>query len=231
MQRLSVPRYIQWIFLTALFFLLLMTLLRLSLVLSFNRSSDFKSLLPAFWLGFRFDLRIVSIVSFLVFLFGSIKPLHPLQKKYGRLVSFIIYTLFSIVFTIFYTVDFPHYSYVGQRLNGSILNYLDDAKITMGMVWQTYPVFILILVLFASIFILIAVVKFMYNYILSKPITASKRSRLGWSLVFFVLLAIGIFGRVGQFPLRWSDAFAIGKDYQSQVALNTFQSFFSSLSY
>jgi phosphoglycerol transferase MdoB-like AlkP superfamily enzyme len=231
MQRLKVPRYIQWIVLTGFIFLLLMSLLRLSLVLSFNHPKHLQGLLAAFVLGLRYDLRIVGIVSLLVFLIGSFKALNPIQKKAGRAISFSLWTLFIIALCFFYAIDFPHYAYLSQRLNGSVLNYLDDAKISMKMVWQTYPVIKIIIGLILGVLALLGIVKLTYNYILSKKITSTRRSGIAWSAVLFVLLAIAIFGRVGQFPLRWSDAFAVGDDYKAQVSLNPFQSFFSSLSY
>ena len=44
-------------------------------------------------------------------------------------------------------------------------------------------------------------------------------------------IGLGIFGRIGQYPLRWSDAFSEGGDYQANLSLNPFQSFFSSLKF
>jgi len=67
--------------------------------------------------------------------------------------------------------------------------------------------------------------------LLSQRIHATKWSKVGWGIGFFLLCALGIFGRIGQYPLRWSDAFALGNDYQSQIALNPMQSFFSSLNF
>ena len=49
------------------------------------------------------------------------------------------------------------------------------------------------------------------------------------------MMAYCIVGRIvvkgGQYPLRWSDAFTLGKDYAANVASNPFQSFFSTLSF
>lgn len=87
MQKLKVPRYIQWIVITGFIFLLLMTSLRFALIASFNHPEHFSGLLPAFVLGLRYDLRMVSIACLVIFLIGSFKPLDPLQKKTGRFVS------------------------------------------------------------------------------------------------------------------------------------------------
>lgn len=231
MQKLKVPRYIQWLVITGLFFLLLMTLLRLAFIFTFKSGFHFSSLLPSLLLGIRFDLRIVCLACMLFFLLGSIKFLHPIQTKAGSSLSFTLWAVFSLVFCFFYVVDFAHYSYLFQRLNASVLNYLEDAGISMSMVWQSYPVIWIIAAIVTGTFLLLAMVKLIYNYILSKPITSNKASRMSWGLVFFILLSLGIFGRAGQYPLRWSDAFALGSDYKAQVALNPFQSFFSSLDY
>ena len=231
MQKIKVPRYIQWIVLTAVIFLLLMTLLRLILVLIFGHNVSYSALLPSFILGFRFDLRMVSIVSLVIFLAGSIKPFHPFLTKAGRAISFWLYGIFSVIFCVLYSVDFFHFAYLSQRLNGSVLNYASDAKISVNMMWESYPIIKLAFTLLLGVFALLALIRLTYNYILSKPVKSVRYTRIAWGLVFFGLLGLGIFGRAGQFPLRWSDAFRFNSDFKSQVALNPFQSFFSSLSF
>jgi phosphoglycerol transferase MdoB-like AlkP superfamily enzyme len=100
------------------------------------------------------------------------------------------------------------------------------------MIWQTYPVIKIVLSLLAGMAILSLVVRSTYTHVSKNSrYTLEKAGRIGWSIVVFLLLAVGIFGRVGQYPLRWSDAFSQNSDYKAQIALNPFQSFFSSLSY
>ncbi len=231
MQRLKVPRYIQWIIITGFIFLLLMSGLRLALVLAFKHPGNFSSLLPSFLLGLRFDLRVVAIFSLLLFIIGSIPPFHPVQKKAGRAIAFSLWSIFILVFCFFYVLDFAHFAYLSQRLNASALNYLEDAKISAKMVWQSYPVLWLILTLLGGFSLLIALVRLSYNHVLSKRLTSTKKSRLAWSITLFLLLAVSVFGRIGQYPLRWSDAFSLGDDYKAQISLNPFQSFFSSMNY
>jgi hypothetical protein len=55
--------------------------------------------------------------------------------------------------------------------------------------------------------------------------------RVAWTGAAMTACAIGIFGRIGQYPLRWSDAFNLRNDASANLALNPFQSFFSSLSF
>ena len=232
MKKLKVPRYIQWLVLTGIIFLLLMSLLRLALVLSFKTpSAQATPFTQVFLLGLRYDLRMVAIACLLLFSIGSVPVLHPFEKKWGKRISFWIWGLLIVVFAVFYTVDFANYAYLSQRITGSVLNYLDDAKISMGMVWQTYHVGWILLGLLTLIAALFTLVRIAYNLVLSRPKDASKRTRISWAIVFFLLLALGIFGRAGQYPLRWSDAFAFGNDYAANISLNPFQSFFSSIGF
>ena len=232
MNKLKIPRYIQWIVLTGIIFLLLMTLLRLALVLSFKIPSNSATpFYDVFVLGMRYDLRDVCIASLLLFIFGTIPALHPFEKKWGRRISFIVWTILIVAFALFYAVDFANYAYLSQRLRANLLNLLQDTKTSLGLVWENYHVgwIILGLVLLGSA--LLALVRMTYNIVLSRQKLTTKPSRITWSIIFFLLLAIGIFGKFNQYPLRWSDAFSFENDYAANIALNPFQSFFSSLEF
>lgn len=209
-----------------------MSLLRLGFVLAFKSPSTASvDLTGAFLLGLRFDLRMVCIMALVFFILGSIPALHPLDKKWGKRISFWIWVLVIIVFALFYVIDFANYAYLSQRVTVNLLTFLQDARISAGVVWQTYPVIKIIIALILLCFALLAIITFTYNVVLSKPKTATRKSRFFWSLIFFLLLGLGIFGRWGQYPLRWSDAFVFGNDFAANVSLNPFESFFSSFQF
>jgi len=242
---IKVPKLIRSVLATGIIFLLIMSLLRTALFLSFSKQGNhFGDLLPAFWLGVRFDLRYVGILSAILLISGSIPPLHPFRSKAGRKLSLFLTGLAGFLVVFFYCVDFAHYSYLSQRLNGSVLNYLVDAGISAGMVWQTYPVIRILLLLIAGTWLIRRIFKKVYERIDKSPAYESNtfqkmssrnpmslRSRIIWFVLVFLLLGLAIFGRIGQFPLRWSDAFALGSDYKANLSLNPFQSFFSSLKF
>jgi phosphoglycerol transferase MdoB-like AlkP superfamily enzyme len=209
-----------------------MTVLRMSITWIFpSHGYTFSQLLPSFILGIRYDLRIVCIAAMVIFLVGSLGFLHPLNKKAGRRVGLSLWVIFIVILIFFYLVDFTNYAYLSQRMNANLLNYLEDAGVSFKMMWQSYPVLWMIAGILGGTALLIWIVKSTYNYILSKPIVANKRARIWWGIGFFLLLGLGIFGRVGQFPLRWSDAYSLRSDYAANLALNPFQSFFSSLKF
>jgi phosphoglycerol transferase MdoB-like AlkP superfamily enzyme len=232
MNKLKVPRYIQWIVLTGIIFLLLMSLMRMALVLSFTiPTNNHTPFADVFLLGLRFDIRDVCIALLLLFIIGTIPALHPFEKKWGRRTSFIIWTILIIAFAFFYVVDFANYAYLSQRLRASLLNLLQDTKTSLGLVWENYHVGWIILAMILLVSALLGLVRLMYNIVLSRPKLTTKGSRITWSIVFFLIMALGIFGRFNQYPLRWSDAFSFENDYAANVALNPFQSFFSSLEF
>lgn len=210
------------------FYMLTMFLLRVGLLLFFNINVGSLKLLDVFVLGFRFDIRQVLIPVFITFIVSLF--INPFSNKWVKNGVVFIWTIFSVLFIFFYTSDFMHYAYLSQRLNASVLNYLEDAKISLNMAWQSYPVIklLFIIILLSVGFYLIIRLFFKQSANLQIPI---KRINIPIGVLFFILCAIGIFGRVGQYPLRWSDAFSLGNDNASQLALNPFQSFFSTLNF
>ncbi|HVU95917.1 MAG TPA: sulfatase-like hydrolase/transferase [Puia sp.] len=210
-----------------------MSLLRLGLFLFFSRQGhSFSDLISSFVLGIRFDLRYVGILCALLLITGSLPFLNPFRKPAGRKWTIFLIALSGFLILFFYSVDFAHYSYLSQRLNASVLNYLADANISANMVWQTYPVLRILLLLIIGTWLVAKGAKYLYKRIGRGQDPVLKTSgRAGWWVGTFLLLALAIFGRVGQFPLRWSDAFSLGNDYKASLSLNPFQSFFSSLKF
>lgn len=236
MKKLKIPRYIVWLFLTGIIFLLIMGLLRWTVVLKFRTPTEKTiSLVEAYWLGFRYDLRFVAITVLLIYLIGSIPFLHPINKKWGSRISFFIWTLFVIFLTIFYIADFAHYGYLRQRLNANVLTFLNDAKISFGMMWQSYHLGWILAGALIAISLLMTIVKLNYNFILSRPNVSTKKSSKVWGVIFVLFLAFCIVGNIvykgGQYPLRWSNAYNLGNDYAANIALNPFQSFFSTMEF
>jgi len=221
-----------------------MSLLRLALFLAFSRQGhSFTGVFSSFLLGMRFDLRYVGILELLILLTGCVAGPALFRRKAGRRWVLGLTGVAAFLLVFFYLVDFAHYSYLSQRLNASVLNYLADAAISTTMVWQTYPVFRLLLLLVAGTWGLYRVVRWVYERVARREDPGAgrrtddrsgagvKKVRAGWYVLCFLLLGLAVFGRAGQYPLRWSDAFGLGSDYQANLALNPFQSFFSSLRY
>ena len=210
-----------------------MSLLRVLLFFSFSsQGNHFGQLADAGVLGLRYDLRYVGILGALLLITGSFPFLHPFKTPAGRKWALFITGLAAFLLVFFYSLDFAHYSYLSQRLSASVLNYLADARISASMVWQTYPVIRIVLLLIGGTWLIVRLLKLVYGRIARGPSPAlSGKGRAGWFILAFLLFGLAIFGRIGQYPLRWSDAFSLGSDYKANLSLNPFQSFFSSMKF
>jgi len=229
----TAPRYIRWIISVSFLFLVLMTLARLALFFFFKTTGQsFTQSIPAFWLGARYDLREVGVMAVVMLLLGTIRPLNAFATNLGKRFWFTLLSIFTLLLVLFYMLDFEHYDYLNQRLNASALNFLQDAQVSFGMIMQTYPVFRLVFALIVLVVLIMFIVNRMHRSIANQPADkVTKGSSWVWGILVFLLFGGGVYGHLGQYPLRWSDAFSLGDDHLSQLALNPVQSFFSSLKF
>ena len=116
--------------------LIIMTLARIGSYFYFTSHNE-QNLLSAFILGLRFDLRTISLILLVILIVGSIRFLKPFNSRRHRNTWVVILSIIFTVLVFFYVIDFAHYSYLNQRLNASVLNYLEDAGISMQMVWES----------------------------------------------------------------------------------------------
>ncbi len=224
-----IPRLLKWLFTVLVFFLVLMMLYRIFFFWHYKTVDKVFSM-GAFVLGLRYDLRVVGIMGMIILILSVIPGLHPFKRlKSSRFWNFLL-TFFLKITLLIFIIDFYHYDYLHQRLNASVLNYFSDAGISAKMVWQTYPLIKVILLL-----ALLAVAAWIFfRWLLSRyqqVHVVDKRRKIWMYVLSSVLLGVAVFGKVGQYPLRWSDAFSLEDDFKSNVALNPFQSFFSTLSF
>lgn len=111
------------------------------------------------------------------------------------------------------------------------MSFLRDARISGAMLWQTYPVIRIVAGIAIGAFLFIWIIKVLHKKAGRPNLKPAKAVGRVWFFIFFLACAVAIFGRMGQYPLRWSDAFNTGNDFNANLALNPFQSFFSSLKF
>jgi phosphoglycerol transferase MdoB-like AlkP superfamily enzyme len=177
-------------------------------------------------MGARFDARVCAMLALVSLLFYKV----CITKKWSK--PKLLSALMAIVFTIIAlacAVDFFYYDYLQQRLSASILNFVADANISAKMVIETYPV------VSGSIGLLITSFLFyvIFKGISQVPVQECRKSKLTIVsiVIFFIGCTLFIFGRIGQYPLRWSDAFTLSDEFKANAALNPFQSFVSTLKF
>ena len=236
MKKTFLPKTIRWTFYSGFVFLIIMSLLRFVFVNYFSApASADNNLTSSYILGFRYDLRYVTIVMMITLLFSYIKPLNPFDKKLGKQIAIITWMLFSSLLLFFYTADFIHYAYVHQRLNASILSYIDNPLISMQMMWQSYSIITIIIIFLVVEWVLYKFISFTYQLSDKYKRTGSQFKNIITQTIFFIILLYAAIGNIiykgGQYPLRWSNAYSLGSDYKANVALNPMQSFFSTLNF
>lgn len=220
---------LRWILSVLLLFVGIMGLLRLFFYWQYNPAGKPYSG-STLLMGMRFDIKFASIMAVSMLVLCALPFLNPIKKPKAAPFWNVILTIVFFLVLLVYAIDFYHYSYVQQRLNAAILSYFNDAAITFNMGLQSYPVFrvLLLIILFTIVFAFVFR-RLLFNY--QTQTVINHRKGIGWYILFFLLFALGIFGKLGQFNLRWSDAFTLSDNFKANVALNPFQSFFSTLRY
>ena len=229
---LKIPKLIRWIFAVGIIFLIWMGVLRLIFYFSFNHAGNpISTLGSTFLLGFRYDLKMTCFLLEGMLLIGALNVSDPFMSNRSRKGFFLLLALASVVTSFIYTIDFAHYSYLSLRLSASILNYMQDAGISLTLVWENYPVIRMILAVVLVSFIIWRIMVRIYYKIYRSSFTGRNKQKWIWITATAILFGMGIFGNFGQFNLRWSQAFTLGNDYRANLALNPYQSFFSSLKF
>lgn len=202
-----------------LVFLFLFTIYRLSFWLFFNSEIN-TDLIQAFYLGFKFDLRLAVLLVLPIFLIGWIKYLN-LTHKMGK-IFWRIYLLFVFTIIIFlYFLDFGHYSYLKTHLNNTIFRFLEDSEIATTMLWQSYPIIWIVI----SFIALIMVFNFILGKLFEKIAQQSSPNlplfkKIVINTIVGILILLALYGKFSWYPLRWVDAHFSSKNFIADLTTN-----------
>lgn len=176
-------------------------------------------------------LFVGSLFALILLWLFTTKNCNPFQNDISRKIFKTYFFIFSLALVVFYAVDFQHFDYLHQRLNATVLTYTEDASISTNMILETYPIFWILMYMILSTAVLVILNNWYFKRIKNKPFREHLVFKAGIGIIFTLLLAVGIFGRFNQYPLRWSDAFVFNDDFKANLALNPMQSFLSSLEF
>ena len=213
-----------------LIFLLIFTLFRLATYFAFKpKGFSFYDLLPSFLMGVQFDLRWIAIILLPIVLMSMTPRLSPFysarNKKwwtwYLAVVTFIVF--------FFFAADFGSFSYNQTRLDAGAMNFVEDPGISLMMMWQTYPLFWMVLGLLVSVLFF----RWMYHKSHWRVITSTDGLKIPYRRKYFVFAAVILFllvyGRIALTPLSWKQCFVFEDSFKSYLALNPLQNFFATL--
>ncbi len=220
----KIPKLVRFLFIVFVINLGVFTLWRLVFWQYFANPADpipVNELLRAFYLGFKYDVRLSLIMLLPVYLLAWYRPINlfggllPRRLWLGYLV-----VVMSLVL-LFYSVNFAYFSYLHVPLDATALRFLQNMETSMLMVWQSYPIIWIAL----GIILLVTLYLWGLNHMvlrlgrLVKPDVSRRRHVLTVSFVTFIMI-LGMYGKVSWYPLRWSDAFATSHPLASSVGIN-----------
>lgn len=230
--RLKVPKTVLWVLNLWGIYIILFTAFRLITFFLFRPEDEaMQGLLSSFVLGLRFDLRWISLLLLpivLVSLQPQYSPFYsPRNKRFWTGYLAIITT---IVF-FFFAADYGCFSYNKTRLNASALNFAEDPATSIKMLWQSYPLLWLLLLLVLSVVALRWMFFRTHVYIISRTSERTFPHRRRWLMVSSLAFGLLIYGSISLQPLRWNNAFTLQDSFKSYLALNPLQNFFTTLKF
>jgi phosphoglycerol transferase MdoB-like AlkP superfamily enzyme len=228
----TVPLTIQWLFVLWLIYVLVFTIFRISTVFLFRPPYiSFPSLLPSFWLGFRFDAKWISIILLPIAVLSIYPKFSPFfSEKNKRAWSYYL-AITTLVVLFFFGADFGNFSYNHTRINASALNFAEDPIISFKMLWQSYPMVWLLFSLAIAVFLMAKVFKKTHVQTIKRNVQSNMIYKKKWHAGAILFLCWSLFGLFSFKQLRWKDAFQLNDNFKSYVALNPLQNFFTTLQF
>ncbi|MGE5106270.1 MAG: LTA synthase family protein [Sphingobacteriales bacterium] len=230
-KRFLLPPTARWVLQLFWIFLGVFTLFRIATLIAFKPSYEITTdLFPSFLLGLRYDIRWICIVLAPLLVFGSFTSLSPFYSRRNKKWWIAYLTVMTLFILLFFGADFGHFGYISTRLNASALNFIDDFRTSMMMLWESYPIFWILLGLGLVVWLIARLVGHTHN-IVEKSNNEKfyfKSGRVVWLLL---LMFAGIYGKPAAKPLVWKDAFSLGDNFKAYLALNPMQNFFTTLKF
>ncbi len=228
--KLKIPKTILWVINLFIIFLLIFTLFRLATFIAFRpKGLSLWDVTPSFFLGLRYDARWIALILSPVILVSHIPRLSPFfsnrNKKwwtwYLAIITFIIF--------FFFAAGFGSFSYNRTPLDAGAMNFVEDPKVSLKMMFQTYPMVWMILGLIVAVLFF----RWMYHRSHWQVVHQTDGKGIPYKRKYFIIaaLVLGFFiwGSVTHHSLKRNDSFRLGNSFKSYLAINPMQNFFATL--
>jgi len=210
--------------LIGLFYLIVMTLLRLAFFLYYSTNISLNSeLLESFLLGFRLDLTVVGYMYVLPYLTALFS--QPFKVHFYSIFKYYYFIIFVIFFTL-NLADFGFYSYFKEHINILFFGLFDDdTEALMKTFWSNYPVVLILGVYFLCLILAYKTIHKIFSITFKSQKTLTlKKSILAW-LVLIIAIFLIIRGTFGMYPLGKMLPNISSDKFINQVAQNSTRSF------
>ena len=231
MHKLS--RQHQFLVYTTLVTIVLLSAFRLLFWSYFSNPNDpiaTDELFYSLYVGLKLDLRLTLLILLPFFISSGFLWFNPFISNKARWGWAIYFLLTFTIVMLFYFVDFAHFAYLHRPLDATILRFVANFSISAQMVWQTYPVFGLVLMLLVLTTIYAGLLKLIFTRCAqTEPPTRGKMKRVVMTSFASLLIIFGLYGKFSFYPLRWSDAFTSTHEFAPAVTLNPVLYFFETI--
>lgn len=228
----TIPLTIRWLVSLWIIFMLIFTVLRIATLISFMPPQvKVAEVLPAFSLGFFYDVRWVSIFLLPIALLSMFPGLSPFYSVRNKKVWSWYLAAAALFVLIFFGADFGNFSYNHTRLNASALNFAEDPGVSARMLWQSYPLVWILFALSLTVFLLFILFRHTHVITNKRPVNEGSVSVKMWFSITILLLGWSVYGLFLSRPLKWKDAFLLNNNFTAYLALNPLQNFFSTLQF
>ncbi|MFQ3322245.1 MAG: phosphoglycerol transferase MdoB-like AlkP superfamily enzyme [Pseudomonadales bacterium] len=194
---------------------------------------DAQSLFKTLYVGFKFDLRLACLITLPLMVLGLLPYFHIAKSAVTRKIAAGYLVLWIPAILMVYIIDFGHYSYLGMRVNSTVLRFAEDMTISTTMMWESYPVIWITLSWITMSVVLLAAIRLLAAKTLeTEKVTLTKLQKTGGVLIFGVMTLLFLLGRFAGFnienpvPLRWNDADVTGNSKVTALGINPVLNFY-----
>lgn len=210
-------------------YLFIFTAFRVATVLFFKPSElSFSSLIPAFWLGLKYDLRWISVLLLPIAIVSLFKKLNPFYSP-GTKKFWTYYLGIVTLFVLFiYGADFAQFSHAQARINADAMLPVKEHGNRFLLIWRNYPVIWISIALLGAVLMVLWMFRRQHVGITDKNAGVHKFTYLRrWHFVGLLVLAWFIYGFFTGGPLKLDRAFRLNNSFTTNLALNPMQNFFT----
>ena len=217
------PRPIRFIGTNIVVLLLALTGLRVAFWTIFQDPADAPTgdvLRESFYLGLKFDLRLALLLNLPFALLAWLPALDPFRSVRGRKLWLVYFGVTAGLLLFFYGVDFGHYGYLESRVDASVLRYLFDPRESVGVLWGSYPVVRGLSAIALAVTGYVLLLRRLFRGDAAPAASRPLAVRVALVTAAAALFALGIYGKLSYYPLRWSDAYFSPHAFASALSLN-----------
>ncbi|WP_084489942.1 LTA synthase family protein [Niabella ginsenosidivorans] len=228
--KLKLPKTILWVIHMGIVLGGLFFIFRLITFFAFRPPGiSFTDCIPAFILGIQYDLRWVSIFLLPIILFSYQRSFSPFYSAGNKRFWTWYLAVASFLLFLFFIADLVSFSYNRTRLDAGAMNFVEDPGISLNMIWQTYPLIWILIGLAAAVICFKWALNKSHWQVINLTDGKAIAHRKPPFVITAIIMALLIYGKVDNKPLKWKDAFALKDSFKTYLALNPLQNFFSTM--